>query len=470
MEPTADYLVVGAGASGLAFADTLVAESDADVLLVDRRAEPGGHWCDTYPFVRLHSPSQYYGVHSLPLGADRRQVGGDNDGLYEQATGAEVQDYFRRVLHNVLEPSGQVRFLGGHAYIGGAGTRHVVRDLASGVEHEVRVGRSVVDARYLEGDTPATHTPSFTVAAGVPFGPLNQLPARAAHHPAYTVIGGGKTGVDACLWLLDQGVDPERIRWVRPREAWFTDRRTVQPLDLIGDTVHSLSLAAEIIAGGADTEAMFKQFEDAGQVMRLDPTTVPTMYRGAMLSRAEADRLQSIADVVRLGRVRAIEAGRLVLDEGELAPRPDTLYVDCSSYGLPIRDPLPVFAPDRITLQYVRHLSPSFSAALIAWVEAHRPDMVEKNRLCTPHPTPSRPEHWAPMLVRTWLNSALWRAEPELAAWTDSSRLNLSVSPRMRDDPVVRESVARLRRHVGPAVERFPALPPGRVGSVATGG
>ena len=32
----ADYLVVGAGAMGLAFTDTLVSESDATVVVVDR--------------------------------------------------------------------------------------------------------------------------------------------------------------------------------------------------------------------------------------------------------------------------------------------------------------------------------------------------------------------------------------------------------------------------------------------------
>lgn len=197
MQLTTDYLVVGAGASGLAFADTLIAESGADVLIVDRRPEPGGHWCDTYPFVRLHSPSAFYGVNSLPLGRDRRQVGGDNDGLYEQATGAEVQDYFRRVLHRVLEPSGRVRFRGGHDYVGGSGGSHVIRDVVSGAEHQVRVRRSLVDARYLEGDIPATHAPSFRVAAGVPFVPINDLPARAGDHATYTVVGGGKTGVDA---------------------------------------------------------------------------------------------------------------------------------------------------------------------------------------------------------------------------------------------------------------------------------
>ena len=59
-----DYLIVGAGAAGLAFADALIAASDADVVLVDRRHGPGGHWNDAYPFVRLHQPSAFYGVNS----------------------------------------------------------------------------------------------------------------------------------------------------------------------------------------------------------------------------------------------------------------------------------------------------------------------------------------------------------------------------------------------------------------------
>ncbi len=45
-----DYLVVGAGAAGLAFVDALVAACDADVVMVDRRHGPGGHWNDAYPF------------------------------------------------------------------------------------------------------------------------------------------------------------------------------------------------------------------------------------------------------------------------------------------------------------------------------------------------------------------------------------------------------------------------------------
>ena len=38
------------------------------VVLLDRRAKPGGHWNDAYDFVRLHQPAAFYGVNSLKLG------------------------------------------------------------------------------------------------------------------------------------------------------------------------------------------------------------------------------------------------------------------------------------------------------------------------------------------------------------------------------------------------------------------
>ena len=66
----ADYLVVGAGGMGMAFVDTLLAETDATVVMIDRMHQPGGHWNLAYPFVRLHGPSSFYGVNSKPLGND----------------------------------------------------------------------------------------------------------------------------------------------------------------------------------------------------------------------------------------------------------------------------------------------------------------------------------------------------------------------------------------------------------------
>ena len=39
-----DYLIVGSGAVGMAFADTLLSETDATMTIVDRYPAPGGHW------------------------------------------------------------------------------------------------------------------------------------------------------------------------------------------------------------------------------------------------------------------------------------------------------------------------------------------------------------------------------------------------------------------------------------------
>ena len=63
-----DYLVVGAGAMGMAFTDALIDHADVHVTLIDRRHAPGGHWVDAYPFVQLHQASVFYGVASTVLG------------------------------------------------------------------------------------------------------------------------------------------------------------------------------------------------------------------------------------------------------------------------------------------------------------------------------------------------------------------------------------------------------------------
>ncbi|MGA7904117.1 MAG: NAD(P)-binding protein [Terrimicrobiaceae bacterium] len=41
-----DYLVVGAGAMGMAFTDALIDHADVHVTLVDRRHTASGHWQD----------------------------------------------------------------------------------------------------------------------------------------------------------------------------------------------------------------------------------------------------------------------------------------------------------------------------------------------------------------------------------------------------------------------------------------
>ncbi len=139
VETETDYLVIGAGGSGMAFTDALVADADVDVVMVDRRHGPGGHWNDAYPFVRLHQPSATYGVSSRPLGTETIDTTGPNAGFYERATGREVCDYFRRVLEDQLVRSGKVRFFGQCDYLGNGSGDHAVRSRLTGETTTVRV-------------------------------------------------------------------------------------------------------------------------------------------------------------------------------------------------------------------------------------------------------------------------------------------------------------------------------------------
>ena len=190
-----DYLVVGAGAAGMAFVDALIADSDADVVMVDRRHNPGGHWNDAYPFVRIHHASAVYGVNSLVLGTDSIDETGPNAGFYERSSGVEVCAYFQRVLEDVLLPSGQVRFFGMCDYVGDWADEHAFTSRVTGETTTVRVRRKIVDTTYLDVTVPATHTPSFEVDAGVHFIPVGDLTRLAGRPTGYTIIGAGKTAM-----------------------------------------------------------------------------------------------------------------------------------------------------------------------------------------------------------------------------------------------------------------------------------
>jgi len=453
-----DYLVVGAGASGLAFADALVAEADVEVTVIDRREAPGGHWADAYPFVRLHIPSALYGVNSLALGEDRVDQVGENAGYYERATGDEVLEYFAEAAARLTQ-TGRGRVLTGHEYVGGGGDSAQVRDLSTGELHDVAVRRKVVDARYLEAEIPATHTTPFQVASGVRLVPINDLPAAAQADCSYAVLGSGKTAADACIWLLDNDVQPDRIRWIRPRDAWFYDRRHFQPLEQVSAIMEGNALDAEAGADATNLDDLFERLEASGRMTRIDTASPATMFRGTMLSAPELAALRQIEDVVRLGRVLRIEVDRIVFERGETKTGPDVLHVDSTALGLNNAPATPIFQRDRIVLQQVRHLSPCFNAAVVGFIEAHRDDDVDKNRLCPPNPYPSSVEDWPRMVGRTWRTEGRWLSDPDLSAWMAESRLNLlRALPDHADEPSVQTAVKRYLTHVSAAVERLKQL------------
>ncbi len=460
---TTDYLVIGTGATAMAFVDTLLDEQpDATVLMVDRLHRPGGHWNHAYPWVRVHQPSAWYGVASRELANGEIDRVGLNAGLYSMASGAEVLAHFDQVMQQRFLPSGRVRWLPMTDYQAGPDGTHRVTSLVGGQVRAVQVRRKVVDGTHARTEVPATHAPRYAVAPGVACIPINALAAVGRPHASYTVVGSGKTGIDACLWLLDHGVEPSRIRWIMPRDAWFMDRANFQPglENFERNMGYSLAQFGSIIEASSPAD-LFARLEAKGALLRLDPKVEPTTYRCGTVSRDELALLRRIGDVVRLGRLRAVEPTRIVLDQGELPAQAETLYVDCSASAIQPLPGLPVFDGARINLFMVRFCQPLFSAALIAFVESHVAGEAERNALCAVVPSPETPSDWLRMWAVTLTNTASWRQHPALNAWLAKCRLNGQAVMARGLQPDDSARIALLKETAvrgAAAAERLPAL------------
>ena len=453
-----DYLIVGAGATGMAFADTLLAETDHDLVIVDRRHQPGGHWVDAYPFVKLHQPSAYYGVNSLPLGEDRIDTHGVNAGFYERASGDEIKHYYQRVLEEVFVPSGRVRFLACSDYLGEEEGEHVVRSKLSGKHTRLTVRRALVDASLLQSSIPACHRPSFEADDDVLVVTPNDL-VNVSDAKGFTVLGGGKTAMDTCFWLLENGVEADEICWVRPRECWMGDRTYSQPLSRAGNMVKMQAMSMQAAAEATSVLDYYKRMEAAGGSLRLDPTRDAFVNRGAQISQPELTALREIERVVRTGYVRSITPKALHFDEGESASNPGRVYVDCTAQGLSTAPAAPIFEDGKIKMLATTMGVAPWSAAVIGFVECLDLPLEEKNRLCPPLPRTG--DIYGMMnIMRAGIPAEMARrGVSEIAEWSAGARLNPGRSiPDHSDDPEVRAATGVMMEHFQSAMENVERL------------
>ncbi|MFD7072590.1 NAD(P)-binding protein [Nocardioides sp. NPDC059952] len=446
-----DYLVVGAGAMGMAFADALTEHADVRVALVDRRHGVGGHWLEAYPFVRLHQSSAFYGVASTLLGGGQLQQHGPEKGLQERATQSEICAYYARILDRMVE-SGKVEFFPNCEY---AGDSTVVSHISG--ESVEMPGARIVDARYLAPSIPAEKPPPFGVADGARVLPVNEL-ARLEEAPSqYVVVGSGKTATDACIWLLAHGVDPDAICWVRPRDPWMFNRAVVQP-----DPAIFLGMAADTMQAAersTSLEDLFLRLEEAGIMLRIDRTVMPTMAKTPTLATWELEQLRTLENVVRRGHLRHVDRGTLTFADGSVSVASDALVVHCAADGLKYPPLVPVWRPEAITLQPIRAGFPCFGAAVVGYVEATRDSDAEKNRLCPPSPLPDTMATWARMNVLGTQAAMSFSAEPDVKEWTDRVALYPArVPPGHPASAALDDARERLAKHTKPALARLAEL------------
>jgi hypothetical protein len=442
-----DYLVVGAGAAGMAFTDEILTHSDATVAIVDRRHAPGGHWLDAYPFVRLHQPSAFYGVSSTPLGGDAIDAHGTNAGMYELAGADEIRAYYGRVMVRRFLASGRVRYFPSCDYVGD--DRFVSR--LADESWRVRVRRKIVDATYMEGAVPATSPPPFEVEDGVRVAHPGEI-ARLDDRPdRYVVIGGGKTALDTCVFLLESGVPAAAITWIKPREAWWMNRRFQQPYALSPDYLRGIALQMEAMAAGRSVSEILERLEADGVFLRVDPTVGAPMLRGAIVGEGELRLLRQIENVVRLGRVRRISRAEIVMEHGAIPTSERTLHVHCAASGLGARPVRPIFEPGRIRLQPFAWGYACLQSATIAVVEATVDGDEEKNRLCPPLRYWNEDVDYLSAFLAMMVGGRARGEHAALREWTKSTRLNPSnAASGHLGDPVAVEARETIRR-VGPA-------------------
>ena len=378
--------------------------------------------------------------------------------MNELATVAEINAYFEEIMNHHFLTSGRVEYFPICKYVGD----NTFISMTSERTYKVKVNKRIVDATYLKTSVPSTHTPNFSIEENVPFVPLNDLPEIKKAYNKYVVIGGGKTGIDACLWLLQNHVEPEQIKWIMPRDAWLMDRKNTQPTEeFFFDTIGAQANQMEAIAQASSIDDLFERLEQKGVLVRIDTSIKPEMYHGATISQQELTALRKITDVVRKGRITHLADGEITLTKGkELLPE-NTLYIDCSASALGELAPLPVFNEQTITLQTIRVIQPVFSAALIAHIEATYENDQHKNMLSQVVPLPNHANDWLKVTAALMKNQYIWSQDESLQQWIYHNRLDgfsklaASVAP---DDEEKQAVLMKLRSNAKPAMAKLTML------------
>jgi hypothetical protein len=374
---------------------------------------------------------------------------GGDPGFSERASGSEITGYFDELMRRRFLASGRVRFFPMSEYLGDRRFRSRV----TGALSEVAVRRRVVDATYMASRVPATDPPPFDVAAGAACVPVGALTALGRPGARYVLVGAGKTAMDAVAWLLERGVAPDAVTWIRPRDTWSLNRAFFQPGQ--ARTFEGVVLQLEAMVASASVDEVYERLESNEMMLRVDPDVVPTMMKGGTLSVRELEQMRRVRDVVRLGHVVRIEPERIVLERGTVATTPDTVHVHCAAPGLSDNPPQPIFTDDIVTLQLVTRVSLTLSGALQGVVEASGRSTDEKNRLCPPTVMPHTPFDYLRVVMAGISTELGWQDAPELQEWLDGSRLNLMHGLDGADPDTLRALQGRFFAALFPAMEKL---------------
>ena len=399
-----DYLIIGCGAMGIAFADEIfTGDPSARLTIVDRREKPGGHWNDAYDYVTLHQPAAFYGVNSLELG----------NGTTDLSSKGEILTYFQNVVDKFLA-SGRVEFLNKHDYLGDKKVASL--DDPDNII-EFKVNRRVVNGTYMGVEVPATHPPKFPVDDLVPFVTPNDLVHEYDKWDRFYVLGCGKTSMDALLFLLSKNVPVENIYWVMPNDIWCFDRAAIQ----VGTVPRAVLGHAKALVKAKTTADPFLEKEKEGGILRLDESVMPRKWKCATVNLEEIKQLRRVKNTIRKGRIKHLTQAGMQFDKETISYPEGSLFVNCTADGLAQRAAKPLFSDGHIDLQSIFFCQQVFSAAAIGKLELTNLSDKKRNAIkAIPHP--EFEEDWPKLFSMTIDN--LLRMHLYFPMWMFRSRLN----------------------------------------------
>mmetsp|Transcript_17756 Transcript_17756/g.44377 ORF Transcript_17756/g.44377 Transcript_17756/m.44377 type:complete len:452 (-) Transcript_17756:539-1894(-) len=129
---------------------------------------------------------------------------------------------------------------------------------------------------------------------------LHELEESDFHHKRFVVLGGGKTGMDALVWLQrEKGVKPEHISWVVGRETWMLSREKLVTLFPVCRTLPETVLDAMSKCGAEETgylETALDKLVDQGRLLMVgeEGEPRPTEFRFPIIDSEELSYLREV--------------------------------------------------------------------------------------------------------------------------------------------------------------------------------
>ena len=410
-----DYFVIGCGASSMAFIDTILTETSYNIIVIDKRDNPGGHWNDAYEFVKLHQPAVYYGINSEKLEKNKNDF----------STKKDILEYYKNCMTK-FKKTDRLKF---YPRCISQFKNNRFYSLEDYIYYTVKVNKKTVDCTYLQVLKPRLETNH-----AIPPNFLNLV--KIKQYEKFVVIGGGKTAIDTCIYLIDNSVKPDNITWIVPNDFWLIRREWLLDKDakFWKDKPQQESYYKNYLTYWCLKKILFNYLakfvmlvdEYNNRMTRINRLYMPNKFRGAIVSNEEMIKLRLINNVIRKGRVKKIEGGKILFKDDFINTSLEkNLHINCTGNGLVKKKEIPIFQENKIILQNIIVIQPTFSAAIIGYIEANYPTNFTKNNICEPSSSPTTIEDFILSAIKTRLQLSQWGQDPNFLKWLNNSRLNI---------------------------------------------